>query len=339
MAGSGCVRDRRRSWRAAASSIAADGHPAFGRMRRGPHRAAAALSAPERADLADLGRTRPRRCSRPLRRSGRASGISISRPAAPRTSRATGADTPVLIVGGDDRLARYRHPMRRRFRSTPGHGRGRGRRAGLHVAATRFASAGPPDRAYRDLRRRVLTIEDAVLSVSRPGARYGDALRALDAAYARNGAPGEWAGHYQGGPIGFAQREFELAPGQAAARWFREPIAAGHAVAWNPSLPGGAKAEDTYLVTRGRAHASDQRAGLAGGNLMTAGNRRAPEYWRSARDGRIAGTDAHGRWRSGGERRDRRARGARESGPVPRRGSLPHRDPELRGAGGTARPS
>ena len=28
---------------------------------------------------------------------------------------------------------------------------------------------------------------------------------------------------------------------------------AGHAVAWNPSLPGGAKSEDTYLVSAGGA--------------------------------------------------------------------------------------
>jgi len=55
-------------------------------------------------------------------------------------------------------------------------------------------------------------------------------------------------GHYQGGPIGFAQREFEIAPGQSESRWYREPVAAGHAIAWNPSLPGGAKLEDTYLV-------------------------------------------------------------------------------------------
>jgi len=27
------------------------------------------------------------------------------------------------------------------------------------------------------------------------------------------------------------------------------PVTAGQAVAWNPSLPGGAKAEDTYLVS------------------------------------------------------------------------------------------
>ncbi len=105
-----------------------------------------------------------------------------------------------------------------------------------------------------------------MLSASSPGATYGAALAALDAGYAQAGAPGEWAGHYQGGPIGFAQREFELAPGQTGSRWYREPIAAGHAIAWNPSLPGGAKAEDTYLVTGGRpAGANDACAGLAGG--------------------------------------------------------------------------
>jgi hypothetical protein len=86
---------------------------------------------------------------------------------------------------------------------------------------------------------------------STPGASYGAALDALDAAYARAGAPGGWSGHYQGGPIGFAQREFEMAPGQHASRWYAEPIMAGHAVAWNPSLPGGAKSEDTYLLSAG----------------------------------------------------------------------------------------
>ena len=78
--------------------------------------------------------------------------------------------------------------------------------------------------------------------------RDGQALSALDAGYAREGAAGGWAGHYQGGPIGFAQREFEIAPCQHDSRWYSTRIEAGHAVAWNPSLPGGAKAEDTYLV-------------------------------------------------------------------------------------------
>ena len=76
-------------------------------------------------------------------------------------------------------------------------------------------------------------------------------MSALDEGYAREGAAGGWAGHYQGGPIGFAQREFEIAPCQRDSRWYSARIEAGHAVAWNPSLPGGAKAEDTYLVHPG----------------------------------------------------------------------------------------
>jgi hypothetical protein len=94
----------------------------------------------------------------------------------------------------------------------------------------------------------VLQVDEALLASSRVGATYGAILGALDRAYEAVGAPEAWRGHYQGGPIGFAQREFEIAPGQHDVRWFDEPVAAGHAVAWNPSLPGGAKVEDTYLV-------------------------------------------------------------------------------------------
>ncbi len=43
-------------------------------------------------------------------------------------------------------------------------------------------------------------------------------------------------------------REFEIAPGQRDSRWYDQPVEAGHAVAWNPSLPGGGKSEDTFLV-------------------------------------------------------------------------------------------
>ncbi len=123
------------------------------------------------------------------------------------------------------------------------------RRDGLHAAATRFASAGPLDPAYAELRGRVLDIERQVLAGSAPPASYGGALAALDRAYQQAGAPRGWTGHYQGGPIGYGQREFEIAPGQPGTRWPDQPIAAGHALAWNPSLPGGAKVEDTYLVT------------------------------------------------------------------------------------------
>src|SRR5580692_6173885 len=183
----------------AAAELAADGHPAFG------HSAAddliglrLALSEPEQADLADLGQDAAAALQSALAswRPGERD-LDIQARCAARLE-AAGADTPVLIVGGDDRLARYRHPM---AAGLPVRHLAMAvvvaRRAGLHVAATRFASAGPLDPDYRERRRRVLAIEDAVLTACRPGASYGAALAALDAAYARNGAPGEWAGHYQ----------------------------------------------------------------------------------------------------------------------------------------------
>ncbi len=233
-----------------AARLASDGHPAFGLdasddligLRL-------ALSAPEQDDLADLGLEAAAALQSALMswQPGERDLDIQARCAA--QLEAAGADAPVLIVGGDDRLERYRHPM------AVGAPVSRlvmavvvARRSGLHVAATRFATADRLGDTHTALRRRVLAIDDAVLSASQPGATYGFALAALDAAYAQAGAPGEWAGHYQGGPIGFAQREFEIAPDQAASRWAREPIAEGHAIAWNPSLPGGAKVEDTYLV-------------------------------------------------------------------------------------------
>jgi Xaa-Pro aminopeptidase len=162
---------------------------------------------------------------------------------------AAGADAAVLIVGGDDRVRRYRHPMAigrpvERLAMTVTVAR----RSGLHAAATRFAAAGGIDTELSGLRSRVLQVDEAVLAQSRVGATYGEVLGALERAYETVGAPEAWRGHYQGGPIGFAQREFEIAPCQRDSHWFDQPIVTGHAVAWNPSLPGGAKVEDTYLV-------------------------------------------------------------------------------------------
>ena len=53
----------------------------------------------------------------------------------------------------------------------------------------------------------------------------------------------------QGGPVGYRQREFELAPGQVDDPWWDRLVATGDAVAYNPSLSGGGKIEDTFLIT------------------------------------------------------------------------------------------
>jgi len=245
-------------------ALASDGHPDFG------HDASddlvglrLALSDPEADDAADLGTDAARAVQDALAqwRPGERDLDIQARCAA--SLEAAGADAPVLIVGGDERLRSYRHPM---ATGAPVHHLVMAvvvaRRAGLHVALTRFAARAPLEPDYVALRRKVLTVEDAVLRACAPGATYGAVLEELALAYVAVGAINGWTGHYQGGPIGFAQREFEIAPGQTDSRWYSCQLAAGQAIAWNPSLPGGVKAEDTYLVT-----ADGQHTGQHGGQL------------------------------------------------------------------------
>jgi Xaa-Pro dipeptidase len=76
----------------------------------------------------------------------------------------------------------------------------------------------------------------------------GDAIEALAKGYANIGHSGAWREHFQGGPIAFEQREFELAPTRRDSPYWELDCVAHSAVAWNPSLRGGAKIEATYLV-------------------------------------------------------------------------------------------
>jgi Xaa-Pro aminopeptidase len=162
---------------------------------------------------------------------------------------AAGIFAACLIVGGDERVERFRHPV------AVGDPIERlamvvvvGARAGLHVALTRFAATGSSP-GLGDVHARCRVVEARILDGLRPGTTYGSITEAIAEAYDAIGSPGAWRDHYQGGPIGYQQREFEIAPGQVQSPWWTRQIAAGDAVAYNPSLAGGGKIEDTFLVT------------------------------------------------------------------------------------------
>jgi len=157
---------------------------------------------------------------------------------------ARGFSTPVLLAGGETRAPVHRHPLPT---AAP---LGRfallavtAERDGLHVSMTRVVSFGPaPD----DLRARVSAaaeVDAAVLAASRPGATLGELFDVLASVYAELGLPEEWRRHHQGGLTGYAGREIFATPGELAIL----PFAC--AVAWNPSVSGGGKSEDTALVT------------------------------------------------------------------------------------------
>lgn len=158
---------------------------------------------------------------------------------------ARGIRAPVLLVGGDERIERYRHPIptgrrvERRVMLVAV-----GERRGLHVAATRLVDFEPPSlemlrRAHAT--RRVLA---AMRDATRADATLDVVLRAAREAYAAEGFADEWRLHHQGGTIGYAPRERIAVPGD------RTLLRPGMAVAWNPSITG-TKVEATLLVTDG----------------------------------------------------------------------------------------
>jgi antitoxin VapB len=208
-----------------------------------------ALIEPERTRLAALARDTAAVLEESLRewRPGERD-LDVQARVAERLER-VGALAACLIVGGDERVERFRHPLACGAPTT------RlvmavvvAERYGLHAAATRFASAGRLAERLRAAREAALAVETEVLAASRPGSTYGDVLDACARAYAAAGHAGAWREHYQGGPIGYRQREFEIVPTDRDSRWFTTRVEPGHAVAWNPSVAGGGKCEDTYLV-------------------------------------------------------------------------------------------
>lgn len=159
-----------------------------------------------------------------------------------------GAEAVCLIVGGDDRVKTFRHPMMNgAIVNEVLMAVAVVRWSGLHVALTRIATSLNDERLADDYKL-VDSVARSTLAATVPGATWGDAYGALAHAYRDVGHGQGWRDHFQGGPIGYAQREFELYPDATDSPFWSREIEKDVAVAWNPSLHGGAKVEDTFLV-------------------------------------------------------------------------------------------
>ncbi len=159
-----------------------------------------------------------------------------------------GAHAVCLIAGGDERLRRFRHPLAAgSVISEAIMAVVVARAGGLHAAATRIAVVRDDD-PILCMVEKIATVDDIMLEASRPRGTWGDAFDALARSYDVIGRPGAWREHFQGGPIAYEQREFELTPGQSSSPFWDVPRSVGTAVAWNPSIAGGAKIEETQLV-------------------------------------------------------------------------------------------
>ena len=206
--------------------------------------ARAALSPPEVERYRHSGATRKAAVAEALRgaRSEEPEFTTAGRAAQALLQR--GCEVLVLLVAGADRLPRHRHPLPT---NEPLGDRAMlvvcARRYGLVCSVTRIRAFAPLGTADHDRYRALLEVEAAGLDATRPGAPVGAAVAAMAAAYPEHGfAEDEWHRHHQGGPTGYASRDFLATPDVAT------PVQDGQAFAWNPS-GGGFKVEDTVLAT------------------------------------------------------------------------------------------
>ncbi|AFV76330.1 Xaa-Pro aminopeptidase [Thermus oshimai JL-2] len=175
----------------------------------------------------------------------------------------------LLLVAGEERLFRHRHPLPkdrplgRAFMAVVC-----GESGGLVANLTRMVCLGHQE--VEDRYSKVLRVEQVALDRSRPGTRLGEVLAALQEAYEKVGFPTALEEHHQGGIGGYRSREVVAIPGHPLQ------IQEGMALAWNPSL-AGAKVEDTFLLT---SHGLVNLTEDPKWPMVEVGGRKRPDLWR-----------------------------------------------------------
>lgn len=159
---------------------------------------------------------------------------------------ACGMESVVTLVAADERIAKYRHPVvtDKEVKETVMVVTC-ARRRGLVVACTRIVRFNKADRKLRRKHDACAFIDATMIAATRPGVVLSEILKTGIDAYRKKRFGREWKLHHQGGPAGYAPREFIVTPREK--RTVREI----QAIAWNPSITG-TKSEDTIIAMPGR---------------------------------------------------------------------------------------
>ena len=176
----------------------------------------------------------------------------------------------VSLVGSDDRLRRFRHPV-------PTATRWEhvvmlalcAERDGIIVSLSRIVAFRPPaDLAERT--RATATVFGRLLAATRAGATGAALYATARDAYAAVGHPGEELNHHQGGAIGYRAREWTAHPKSD------EIVQPRQAFAWNPTI-AGTKVEDTALLVDGTLQMITPSPDWP--SIELGGNLRASDVW------------------------------------------------------------
>ena len=156
--------------------------------------------------------------------------------------RSRGLLPTVLLIAGDERIARYRHALPagaalKKYAMV----NVVAEKWGMPVAVTRFVHFGPLPEDLRNRLEKAARVNARFQAATVPGKSCAEIFEECKAWYAEAGFPDEWQKHHQGGAIGYDDREYVIYPGIQETVQERQPFA------WNPTITG-AKVEDTIVA-------------------------------------------------------------------------------------------
>ena len=153
-----------------------------------------------------------------------------------------GIRVPVILVGSDERVFKYRHPVATSKKvgkyillATVAE------KDGINISITRSVHFG---KAPEDLNKRqeaVNYIEAIYYSKSKPGEKLNNIIESGKKAYKLVSFGDEWKNHTQGGIVAYKPREV------LATESCDLELSSNNLISWNPTV-SGAKAEDMILV-------------------------------------------------------------------------------------------
>jgi antitoxin VapB len=153
----------------------------------------------------------------------------------------------VLLVGADERIANFRHPVPT----------GKiwdkvllvavcAKRAGLIASASRIFCTGDIPAGLQRRTEAAAYVFGSLLAASSAGTSGAELYETAEQAYNAQGFAGEIRRHHQGGACGYRTRDWVAHPGSG------ETVRQDQAFAWNPSITG-TKVEETAIITSGGA--------------------------------------------------------------------------------------
>lgn len=159
---------------------------------------------------------------------------------------AQGISPDCVLVGSDERILNYRHPMPTEKKI--GHSLMvvlGGAQNGLNISMTRMVYFGGVPEEMASRYEKVQQIFANMQTMMADGLQYTDYFAAVVQCYAAAGYPDQWQKHHQGGPTGYACRERIIRPDSDGA------VRKNQAYAWNPTIAGVKCEETTYLSEEG----------------------------------------------------------------------------------------